>query len=95
LAENSAGLIRMAHREPRMAGGYLELNRAEVMKSLGAGRLTATDFDSYADKLGERIGAGGITPLAREAPQVKDREGLVRFAQRLYQWRLEMTRERR
>jgi hypothetical protein len=95
LAENSAGLIRMAHREPRMAGGYLELNRAEVMKSLGAGRLTAADFDSYADKLGERIGAGGITPLAREAPQVKDREGLVRFAQRLYQWRLEMTRERR
>ncbi|HXQ47109.1 MAG TPA: DUF4350 domain-containing protein [Caulobacteraceae bacterium] len=95
LAENSAGLIRMAHREPHMAAGYLELNRTAVMKSLGAGRLTGADFDTYADKLGERIGAGGISPLARETAQVKDREGLVRFAQRLYQWRLEMTRERR
>jgi hypothetical protein len=95
LAENTAGLIRMARREPHMAAGYLDLNRNAVMKALGAGRLTTGEFDAYADKLGERIGAGGFTPLTREAPQVKDREGLVRFAQRLYQWRLEMTRERR
>jgi len=95
LAENTAGLIRMAKREPHMAAGYLDLNRNAVMKALGAGRLNAAEFDAYADKLGERIGAGGFSPLAREGPQVKDREGLVRFAQRLYQWRLEMTRERR
>jgi hypothetical protein len=95
LAENSAGLIRMAKREPHMAAGYLDLNRHEVMNALGASRLTATEFDAYADKLGERTGAGGFSPLVQEAPQVKDREGLVRFAQRLYQWRLEMTRERR
>jgi hypothetical protein len=95
LADNTAGLIRMAKREPHMAPGYLDLNRNAVMKALGAGRLNAAEFDAYADKLGERVGAGGFSPLAREAPQVKDREGLVRFAQRLYQWRLEMTRERR
>jgi hypothetical protein len=95
LADNTAGLIRMAKREPHMAAGYLDLNRNAVMKALGAGRLNAAEFDAYADKLGERIGAGGFSPLAREAPQVKDREGLVRFAQRLYQWRQEMTRERR
>ena len=77
-----------------MAAGYPDLNRNAVMKALGAGRLTTGEFDAYADKLGERIGAGGFTPLTREAPQVKDREGLVRLAQRLYQWRLEMTRER-
>ena len=95
LADNTAGLIRMARREPHMAAGYLDLTRNAVMKALGAGRLNAAEFDGYADKLGERIGAGGFSPLARGAPQVKDREGLVRFAQRLYQWRLEMTRERR
>jgi hypothetical protein len=95
LAENSAGLIRMANREPHMAPGYLDLNRTAVMKALGAVRLTTTEFDAYADKLGERVGAGALSPLAHEAPQVKDREGLVRFAQRLYEWRLEMTRERR
>jgi hypothetical protein len=95
LADNTAGLIRMARREPHMAAGYVDLSRGAAMKALGAGRLTAAEFDAYADKLGERIGVGVISAVAGEAPQVKDREGLVRFAQRLYQWRLEMTRERR
>ena len=95
LAETSAGLIRMAQREPHMAAGYLDLNRSAVAKALGAGRLSAPEFDAYADKLGERIGAAPLSGLAEQAPQVKDRDGLVRFAQRLYQWRQEMTRERR
>ncbi len=95
LAETSAGLIRMAHREPHMAGGYLDLNRSAVARALGAARLSTPEFDAYADKLGERIGATPVSGLAAQAPQVKDREALVRFAQRLYQWRVEMTRERR
>jgi hypothetical protein len=95
LADNSAGLIRMAKREPHMAGGYLELNRNAVAKALGATRLSGAELDAYVDRLGERTGAGRLSTLAQQASTVRDRDGLTRFAQRLYQWRLEMTRERR
>ncbi|HLI66189.1 MAG TPA: DUF4350 domain-containing protein [Caulobacteraceae bacterium] len=94
LAENSAGLIRMAGREPHMAQGYIDLNRAAVARAVGA-RLSGPELDAYVDRLGERLGAGSLTSIAVQAPNVKDRPGLVRFAQRLYRWRLEMTRERR
>jgi hypothetical protein len=95
LAENSAGLIRMAKREPHMAGGYLDLNRNAVAKALGAARLSNAELDAYVDRLGERTGAGRLSAIAEQMPAVKDRDSLTRFAQRLYQWRLEMTRERR
>jgi hypothetical protein len=95
LAENSAGLIRMARREPRMAGGYLDLNRNAVAKALGATRLSAAELEAYVDRLGERAGAGRLSAIAQQMPAVRDRDSLIRFAQRLYQWRLEMTRERR
>jgi hypothetical protein len=95
LAENSAGLIRMARREPRMAGGYLDLNRNAVAKALGATRLSAAELEAYVDRLGERTGAGRLSALALQISAVRDRDSLIRFAQRLYQWRLEMTRERR
>jgi hypothetical protein len=95
LADNSAGLIRMAKREPHMAGGYLELNRNAVAKALGATRLNGAELDAYVDRLGERTGAGRFSALAEQMSAVKDRDSLTRFAQRLYQWRLEMTRERR
>ena len=95
LAENSAGLIRMARREPHMAGGYLDLNRNAVAKALGAVRLSGAELDAYIDRLGERTGAGRLSGLAAESATIKDRAGLVGWAKRLYQWRLEMTRERR
>ncbi|HZC17357.1 MAG TPA: DUF4350 domain-containing protein [Caulobacteraceae bacterium] len=95
LAENSAGLIRMARREPSMAGGYLDLSRGAVTKALGATRLSGAELDAYLNRLGERTDAGCFSALAAEGAAVKDRDGLTRFAQRLYQWRVEMTRERR
>lgn len=95
LADTSAGLIRMARREPRMAGRYLELSRNAVAKALGATRLSGAELDAYIDRLGERAGAGRLSALAEQAAAVRDRDSLARFAQRLYQWRLEMTRERR
>jgi hypothetical protein len=95
LAETSAGLIRMANREPHMAGGYLDLSRNAVIKALGATRISPGELDAYVDRLGERIGAGRLSALAAQTGTVKDPVSLVRFAKRLYQWRLEMTRERR
>ena len=78
-----------------MAGGYLDLNRNAVAKALGATRISGAELDAYIDRQGERTGAGSFSVLAAEAPAIKDRDGLTRFAQRLYQWRVEMTRERR
>lgn len=94
LAESSAGLIRMARREPHMAAGYLDLCRAQAAQALGAGRLTSAELDAFLDAQGERIGAGRLSEIAAETRAPKDRAGLLAAATRLYRWRLEMTRER-
>lgn len=95
LAESSAGLIRMARRETHMAAGYLDLCRAQVAEALGAERLSAADLDALLDRQGERIGAGRLSDIAAETRAPKDRAALLAAAVRLYQWRVEMTRERR
>ena len=97
LADNSAGLIRMARREPRMAEGYAALARETVARAVGVPRdLSAGELDGMLDRLG---GARGIsTPfsaLDAEAKAVKTNGDLMRLARRLYDWRLEMTRDRR
>ena len=79
LADNSAALIRLARREPRMAVRYLDLNRAAVAKALGAGRLSESELTGCstarpnAPGVQHRLGA-----LAAEAAAVKDRAGLIR-----------------
>jgi hypothetical protein len=96
LADNSAGLIRLAKREPRMAPRYLDLTRAAVAKALGLTRQGEPELARSLDRVGE---AGGVarrfSDLAAEATAVKTRADLLRVARDLYHWRLEMTRERR
>jgi hypothetical protein len=95
LADNSAGLIRLARREPRMAGRYLDLTRAAVAKALGAGRLNEAELTALLDRVAERAGAHHrLFALAAEAKTVKDRAGLMRLARNLYQWKTEMIGER-
>ena len=48
LADNSAGLIRLARREPRMAPRYLDLTRAAVARALGVTRLASEHAASMA-----------------------------------------------
>ncbi len=96
LADNSAALIRLARREPRMAGRYLDLTRASVARALGAGRLNEADLNALLDRQAERVDARRrLAGLTAEAETVKDRAGLMRLARNLYQWRMEMTGERR
>jgi hypothetical protein len=96
LADNSAGLIRLARREPRMAGRYLELIRASVARALGASPQVGADLNAQLDRQAERIGASRqLATLTAEADAVKDRAGLMRLARNLYQWKTEMTGERR
>jgi hypothetical protein len=96
LADNSAALIRLARREPRMAVRYLDLTRAAVAKALGAGRLGESELTGLLDRQAERAGAQHrLGALAAEAAAVQDRAGLMRLAHSLYQWRTEMISERR
>jgi hypothetical protein len=96
LADNAAALIRLARREPRMAGRYLDQTRSLVAQALGAQTLSATDLDAFLDRAAERSGVHGrLSALAPAARAVKTRDELLRSAADLYAWRLEMTRERR
>ena len=96
LADNSAGLIRMARREPQMALRYLNLTRAAVVEALGANRIAPDELDPFLDRLAERTGvAARLAVLIPEVRAVKTRAQLLRVAQSLHQWRLEMTREHR
>ena len=96
LADNSAGLIRLARREPAMAPRYLDLTRAAVVKALGAGRAAPEDLDAVLDRMAERGGVSErlatLAPLARAA---RTRADLMKVARALYQWRVEMTGEHR
>lgn len=96
LADNSAGLIRLARREPKMAPRYLDLTRASVAKALGAGRLNEAELNTLLDRQAERAGVKlRLADLTIEADAVKDRAGLMRLARNLYQWRTEMISEHR
>ena len=96
LADNSAALIRIARREPRMAGRYLDLTRSAVVRALGAGRVPPDELDAFLDRLAEKSGvAYRLAVLVPETRAVKTRADLTRVAQSLYQWKMEMTGERR
>ena len=88
--------IRLARREPKMAGRYLELTRAMVAEALGASRLNDAELNTLLDRQAERTGVQHrLAALTTEAGTVKDRAGLLRLARNLYEWRTEMISERR
>ncbi len=97
LADNSAGLIRMARREPRMAAGYAALIRDGAARAVGVPRdLGAGQAEAVLDRLGAAKGARTpFSELAAGAETVKTNRDLMRLARQLFEWRREMTRERR
>jgi hypothetical protein len=96
LTDNSAQLIRLAKREPRMAPAYAALTRKAAARAVGAPRELAGDaLTDFLDRLGRQRGlADNLASLNHEAGRVENRPGLTALAGRLYRWRLEMTRER-
>ena len=97
LTDNSAQLIRLARREPRMAPRYAQLTRNAAARAVAAPRdLTGDALTEFLDRLGAQRGAADtLSALAAEAERVNTRAALTGLAARLYRWRLEMTRERR
>ncbi len=96
LIDNSAGLIRMAKREPAMAPRYAELQRAAAVRAMGGSRLTGQALTDFLDRQGTRFAASdSASSLDDETQAVRSPSDLMKVVAKWYQWRLEMTRERR
>jgi hypothetical protein len=97
LVDNSAALVRMTRREPRMAKGYAALTFASAIRAVGGRR--GTDEAAQRALLDRLSAAGGLprtySELAAAANAVEDPRSLVDTARALHAWRMEMTRERR
>ncbi|MBP6878586.1 MAG: hypothetical protein KBC34_11230 [Phenylobacterium sp.] len=97
LADNTAGLVRMARREHRMAAPYAEMMRADAARAVGAPRgLEGAELDGVLDRLGATGGASHrISDLIERARAARTKGDLMQVARDLYRWKQEMMRERR
>lgn len=96
LADNTAGLVRLARREHHMATPYAQLVRMTVARAIGAPRgLDDAELDAFLDRVGQSVGATDTyTVLAENARTAKNPGDLIRVAGDLYRWTQEMTRAR-
>lgn len=96
LADNTAGLVRLARREHRMAAPYALLVRAAVARAIGAPRnLDEVALDAFLDRVGRTGGATeSYTALAEQARAAKSPADLMRVAGALHRWNQELTRAR-
>jgi hypothetical protein len=90
LVDNAADLARMARKEHELAPAYAALTRAQIVRQSGA-----HTEEGWLDELARRRGAASPAELAAEAQAAKSRDDLLAVAQKIYEWRGEMTRERR
>ncbi len=100
LVDNSAGLVAMARREHELAGAYAELTAAEAARAAGVDRsLSGEALMERLDDLARRRGAhASLADLSGEAARTAKagrRADLLSVARRLYQWKREVTLDRR
>jgi len=95
LADNQAGLIRMAGREARMGGRYADIVRGLAARAVSAPRDLAGDaLTVFLDRLGAKGRTRDtLSDLKAVADGARTRSELMDAAARLHRWRLEMTRE--
>ncbi len=91
LVDNSADLFRAARKEHELAPAYAALTRAAVMRRAGGHNAE----EGWLEELAARRGAAAPGELAAEAEAAATRDDLLATARKLYEWRGEMTRERR
>jgi hypothetical protein len=96
LADNTAGLVRLARREHRMASPYALLIRAAVARAIGAPRtLSEVELDAFLDRVGVMTGASTrYSVLAESARTARTPHDLMKVATDLYRWKQELTRGR-
>lgn len=87
LADNTAAVIRMMHREPAMAPRYAQATLNLVAAHIGLPRERTQDV-AWVNALEKSRGAEGqFAELNAEAAAVRDTGALLRVATRLYKWR--------
>jgi len=88
LIENTAALVRMMRREPRMAPRYAIVMRTLVLRSLGLGRrMDPAQIDFVLGALERRSAGDSFSALSAEAQTVRNRSDLLRISERLFRWR--------
>jgi len=90
LVDSSAGLVRMARKEAKLAPRYVELSKARVRRAAGTARAGAAD-DGWMNDLARRRGLEPPATLYAEAARVRTRDDLLALARRLHRWTREMT----
>lgn len=92
LVENSAGLIRLAKREMRLGGAYVDVVRQEAARITAAPRsLQGNALDRYLDRF-SAPGAPTFGDLAVRVMLARDRSDMVAAARALSRWKEELTR---
>lgn len=96
LADNTAGLVRLARREHHMALPYARRVRAAAARAVGAPRnLDDAALDGFLDRLSRTVGATDVySDLAEQARLAKTPGDLMRVAGALHRWNKELTRGR-
>ncbi|WP_269513722.1 hypothetical protein [Brevundimonas subvibrioides] len=96
LADNTAGLVRLARREHRMAVPYARLVRGRVARAIGAPRtLSDVELDAFLDRVGDVSGTSArYSALADQARGARTANDLMKVASDLRRWKQEMTRGR-
>ncbi|WP_374515359.1 DUF4350 domain-containing protein [Brevundimonas sp.] len=96
LADNTAGLVRLARREHHMARPYAQLTRAAVARATGAPRnLEEAELDAFLDRISRTVGASHTyTALAERAAAARTPGDLMQVAADLHRWKQELTRAR-
>jgi hypothetical protein len=107
LADNSAALIAMAHRESRIAPRYAAAVRARVARAIGASAASASpmitaDASAKDAALNEVLDrqrpkdsiSDPLGQIFSEARRAEDASDALRVARKLYRWRREMLHER-
>lgn len=96
LADNTAGLVRLARREHHMATPYALIVRGIVARAIGAPRgLSDTALDDFLDRVSRASGAQDTySALAERAAAAKTPGDLIQVAGALHRWNQELTRAR-
>ena len=91
LAENAAGLFRIARREHRAGAPYAEMIRDDAARAEGAGDLKGEALDAALDRYSPP-GAPAFTTLAARAATASDPAETLAAARALFHWKRKLIR---
>ncbi|WP_232792840.1 hypothetical protein [Caulobacter hibisci] len=95
LADNTAGLIRLARREHRMAPLYARLIQVSAARAIGAPRgLDGPALEEFLDRVSRTIGATHVYSALAERARTASPSDLMGVARDLYNWKQELIRGR-